>query len=348
MTVRLTGMRLTGIQAGYRPGQRVLGPVDLDVSPGQIVTVLGPSGSGKTTMLNVIAGLLAPSAGVLNLGEQDITTLAPQRRGFGLVPQDGALFGHLTVAANVGYGIRGLRARRAGGDRRVQELLELVGMGELADRFPQELSGGQRQRVALARALAPQPRLVLLDEPFSALDAGLRVRLREEVMQILRDRGVGVLLITHDQEEALAMSDEVAVMREGLIVQVGSPQQVYRSPVDPWTAQFLGEAIVLPATAQGAVARSALGPVPLRRDASGEVTLIVRPEQVRFTAPGAGAVRGSIRSVQYYGHDALVDVVLAGDGMAVRVRALASDVPADAEVGLDVTDPVVSVPAPLI
>lgn len=311
------------VRAAY--GDReVLHDVDLDIGPGERVSVLGPSGSGKSTLLRVIAGLHPAVGGRVVIDGQDVTSLPPEARGIGLVPQEGALFPHLDVAANVGYGIRGLRLRQAHRDPRVRDLVDVVGLGALLRRRPHELSGGQRQRVAVARALAHEPRLVLMDEPFSALDAGLRQQVRDDVAQILRDRGVGVALITHDQEEALSLGERVAVMRDGRIVQHGTPREVYTTPVDTWTARFLGEALVLPAEARTDRATCALGDVALATPAQGAVQIILRPEQItldaassRASGPGSGS--GEVTRVRYFGHDVLVDLRLTGGtGLTVR------------------------------
>lgn len=334
--------RLRGIRAAHGSTD-VLHDIDLLVGSGERVSVLGPSGSGKSTLLRVVAGLHRPRAGSVEIHGRDVTDAPPERRRVGFVPQEGALFPHLDVAGNVGYGIRGLRASAARRDPRVQELVELVGLRGLQRRRPHELSGGQRQRVAVARALATAPDLVLLDEPFSALDAALRRRLRDDVVEILRGRGVGALLITHDQEEALSLGDRVIVLRDGRIVQDDSARAVYACPADAWTARFVGEALVLPATARGDVASCALGDLPLARAARGRIAVVVRPEQVRVTA--AGGVPGVVERMRYFGHDALVDVVL-GDGTRLSARLAAGrDLPAGGPVRVSVTSPVAPVAA---
>ncbi|ANG84028.1 ABC transporter ATP-binding protein [Microbacterium aurantiacum] len=298
----------------------VLHDVDLDIGAGERVSVLGPSGSGKSTLLRVIAGLHPLRSGRVVIDGEDVTRRPPESRGIGLVPQEGALFPHLDVAANIGYGIRGLRLRSAHRDARVRDLADVVGLGDLVRRRPHELSGGQRQRVAVARALAHEPRLVLMDEPFSALDAGLRQQVRDDVAQILRDRGVGVALITHDQEEALSLGDRVAVLRAGRIVQVGTPRDVYTAPADAWTARFLGEALILPAHAHGDRATCVLGDIALSAPARGAVSIVLRPEQIRLHAADGHAGSGEVTRIRYFGHDALVDLRLdAGTDLTVRV-----------------------------
>ncbi|MET2010445.1 ABC transporter ATP-binding protein [Microbacterium chocolatum] len=308
----------------------VLHDVDLEIGAGERVSVLGPSGSGKSTLLRVIAGLHPLRSGRIVIDGEDVTRLPPEARGIGLVPQEGALFPHLDVAANIGYGIRGLRLRSAHRDARVRDLADVVGLGDLTRRRPHELSGGQRQRVAVARALAHEPRLVLMDEPFSALDAGLRQQVRDDVAQILRDRGVGVALITHDQEEALSLGDRVAVLRAGRIVQVGSPRTVYTAPADAWTARFLGEALILPAQAHGDRATCGLGEVALSAPARGAVSIVLRPEQIRLHAATDHAGAGEVTRIRYFGHDALVDLRLdAGTDLTVRVGPDAALIPGE-------------------
>lgn len=258
----MTAVTIRGLTAayGHRP---VLSDLDLQIPSGEITAVLGASGSGKTTLLRVLAGFLKPLRGVVRFGDRTIVSAGPdgvevfeppEKRRVGIVPQEGALFPHLSVAANVGFGLpRGSAAR-------VDEVLRLVGMADRARARPQELSGGQQQRVALARALAPRPDVILLDEPFSSLDASLRVRLRAEVGELLRSVGTTAVLVTHDQEEALSGADHVAVVRDGRVVQMGTPQEVYDSPADLGVARFVGEAVELSATALSATALSATAP----------------------------------------------------------------------------------------
>ena len=225
--------------------------VDLAVPTGSVLAVLGPSGCGKSTLLRAVAGLEHPASGSVSYDGQDLARTPTHRRGFALMFQDGQLFPHLDVAANVGYPLRLRRAGRVRTTARVAELLELVGLGGYDDRSVTTLSGGERQRVALARALAVEPRLLLLDEPLSALDRGLRERLATDLRVILQAAGATALLVTHDQEEAFAVADQMAVMRAGRLVQQGTLDEVWSRPVDAWTARFLGYASVL----DGAAAR---------------------------------------------------------------------------------------------
>jgi iron(III) transport system ATP-binding protein len=238
MTVVLRGVRKAfGSTA-------VLTGVDLDATPGSFLAILGPSGEGKTTLLRLIAGFEAPDAGTIEIDGEPVVgggrSLPPERRRVGVVPQEGALFPHLTVAQNVGFGLR----RRQGRAERVAECLSLVGLEGFENRRPHQLSGGQQQRVAVARALAPRPSVVLLDEPFSALDAGLRAKVRHDVRQALRIAGTTSLLVTHDQEEAFSMADAVAVLRGGRIAQTDDPVTVYTNPSDLAVATFVGQGVL--------------------------------------------------------------------------------------------------------
>lgn len=327
---------LNGVVKRYGPVAALDG-VDLTVPAGELTAVLGPSGCGKTTLLRCLAGFERLDAGTILLDGRRVAGagrhLPAHRRQIAVVPQEGALFPHLTVAANVGYGLD--RAGRRGG--RVQEVLALVGLAGYGDRMPHQLSGGQQQRVAVARALAPRPSLVLLDEPFSALDAGLRAGLRHDIREALRADGATAVLVTHDQGEALSIADRVVVLRAGRVVQCGTPTAIYREPADAWVAGFVGDAVLLPAVADGGKARTALGPIPLTgTSASGAVTVLVRPEQVRIVpAPRPGAVTATVLRHDFHGHDALIALRLA-DGTRVTARILddAEPVPIGADVAL--------------
>lgn len=295
--------------------------VDLEVERGSLTALLGPSGCGKTTVLRMVAGLLTPDDGEIVV---DGRTLAgpgvhvrPEQRAIGLVFQDYALFPHLSVARNVAYGLAHLprRARKA----RVAEVLELVGLGDVGSRLPTALSGGQQQRVALARALAPSPELILLDEPFSNLDAALRASVREEVRAILRAADATAVFVTHDQEEALSLADQVAVMQGGRVHQVADPQTLYTRPTTRFVAEFVGEADVLPARRSGPRAvTTALGVLSTTEPVGdGELAAMVRPESVVLSTDGRR--EGTVTGIEYFGHDQLVHVALA-DGSTVRAR----------------------------
>jgi iron(III) transport system ATP-binding protein len=298
--------------------QAVLQGVNLEVQPGSLTAVLGLSGCGKTTLLRVIAGFERAERGSVSLASrvlEDAHTFLPaEQRGVGYVPQEGALFPHLTVEANVGFGL----SRRERRGHAVDELLEIVGVAPLARRLPHELSGGEQQRVALARALARRPHALLLDEPFSSLDASLRTRVREEVHSLLSAQGVTTVLVTHDQEEALSLADDVAVLRDGVIVQQGTPADLYERPTDERLARFLGAVNLIDADFKDGTARTPLGALALRVGQGavgyGAGVVMVRPEQldVRPQTEGADGLRaglgGRVEQCRYYGHDALLHI----------------------------------------
>jgi iron(III) transport system ATP-binding protein len=297
--------------------------VDLEIMPGAICALLGPSGCGKTTFLRLVAGLERPDAGRISVGGQVLndgsTLVPPERRRIGMVFQDYALFPHLDVSGNVAYGL-GRRPSR----ERIAELLELVGLAGLGRRPVHELSGGQQQRVALARALAPNPELILLDEPFSNLDASLRGRVREEVRRIIADAGVTALFVTHDQEEALSVAESVAMMKEGRIEQFGTPEEIYSRPATRWVAGFLGEIEVLPGTAVNGTASCELGELPAPAALAGDVDVLVRPESLAIdtSAPRSGHAQDAlVVSRRFYGHDQLLELELPS-GRRVRSRRL--------------------------
>jgi iron(III) transport system ATP-binding protein len=300
----MTEVRLESVSKAFGPVQAVR-EVTLEIDRGELMAVLGPSGCGKTTLLRTIAGFERPDAGSVVVADQVVAGpgrfVPPERRRIGMVFQDYALFPHLTVKANVAFG---LAARpRDERERLTRRTLELVGLQHKTDRYPHELSGGERQRVALARAMAPEPALVLLDEPFSSLDASLRAGLRREVELILRDAEATALLVTHDQEEALSLADRLAVMREGRIVQVGAPEEVYVRPASRWAAQFVGEVNVLSGVAHGGGVETELGVFDLRAPASGSVHVAVRPEQLELRADHDG--NAEVVAREFRGHDVL-------------------------------------------
>lgn len=276
---------------------------------GQFMALLGPSGCGKTTMLRLIAGLERPDAGEIHLFEKQVfgdgVFILPNQRRVGMVFQDYALFPHLTVEENIAYGL----PRRSQG--RVGDMLALVGLAGYEKRYPQQLSGGQQQRVALARALAPQPQTLLLDEPFSNLDAGLRVQVRDEVRQIIGEMGVSTILVTHDQDEAMSLADQIGVMLAGRIVQIGSPRGVYETPLSLEVALFLGEANRLVGEAQGDYVLTPLGMLPLKTSLHGQVDVLIRPEQLLIAAEGIPA---RVERVAYYGNRQTAWLMLGGGG----------------------------------
>jgi iron(III) transport system ATP-binding protein len=288
----------------------------LDVWSGGILTLVGPSGCGKTTSLRVIAGFEAPERGTVEIrGRQVVgpdTMLPPERRKVGMVFQDYALFPHMSVAKNVAYGVAADSDRR----RRVRDSIELVGLAGLEDRLPSELSGGQQQRVALARALAPNPDVILLDEPFSNLDASLRERVRRDLRDILQEANATAVFVTHDQEEALAMSDMVAVMRNGRVVQASTPRELYTSPADAWIAGFLGDADFIPGHAHQGRVDTPVGTFATPHD--GKVVVMIRPEDISVIPdPDGDAV---VVDREFFGHDQLITVCLPG-GTLLRARS---------------------------
>lgn len=320
----------------------VLDGVNLTIAAGTTTAVVGASGCGKTTLLRLIAGFDSPDGGTVTIGGREVAgpagVIAPHRRDIGYVAQDGALFPHLTVGRNIAYGLSGsLRTARV--RDRVEELLDTVSLDRsFLTRRPEELSGGQQQRVALARALARRPVLMLLDEPFSALDTGLRALTRKTVARTLAETGVTTLLVTHDQEEALSIADQVAVMRAGRFTQVGSPEQVYATPRDRFTAEFLGDCVFLPgtldATSDG-VADCALGRIPVTTVCPDEAspaasTVMLRPEQLAATAvsdSANGTGTGTVIASEFLGPDVVLTIDLGGDSPPIVVRQPSIDPP---------------------
>ncbi len=302
-------------------GQRVLDRVSLGLARGELGCLLGPSGCGKTTLLRSIAGLQDIHGGRIHLAGREIASrsrsLAPEQRRIGLVFQDVALFPHLDVAGNIGFGLTGLRREQR--QERIHGLLAKLHLDGLERRYPHELSGGQQQRVAIARALATQPQLLLLDEPFSSLDAVLRKQLRTELARLLRELGGTALLVTHDQEEAMAFADRVAVMHAGRIEQVDSPWRLYHQPVNRHVAGFVGEGVLAPLRRDGHGWHGPFGPVaaPLAHLAGERAWLLVRPDDV-VPDPGSSVV-GRIEHSEFRGAGEFVTVVLA-DGL--RMHAL--------------------------
>lgn len=305
----MSGITLEGISKSF--GQtRVLDDLDLMIPEASVTAMLGESGSGKTTLLRVVAGFERPEAGRILIGgdlvEDGRVFVLPERRRIGYVPQEGALFPHLTVARNIGFG---LSRRQAKPERsaRIAELLALVGMEGMGARYPHELSGGQQQRVALARALAPGPRAILLDEPFSSLDAGLRSAIRAEVVQILRKAGVTAVLVTHDQEEALSVADLVGVLIDGKVRQLAVPERLYAEPADEEVAGFLGEANLVPTVISAGAADTAFGRLRLKSPSrDGVAVALIRPEQLVIVAHATEGVRGMVVHREFYGHDAVL------------------------------------------
>jgi iron(III) transport system ATP-binding protein len=289
----------------------------LEVDDGELLCLLGPSGCGKTTALRLIAGLERPDGGSVEVAGRTVagpgTWVPPEKRRVGMVFQDWALFPHLDVQANVAFGLDGETQGR------VEELLELARLTGLEERMPHELSGGQQQRVALARALAPSPEVLLLDEPFSNLDAQLRAEVRSEVRRVLHSTGTTAVFVTHDQEEALSIADRVAVMISGRVRRAGSPYEVYADPADAVVARLLGQTNLLPARITSGVAMTALGELPVPDAPDGVAEVLVPPESLRASPDPAGQAR--IADVEFYGHDQLLRCAL-GEGMELGVRLM--------------------------
>lgn len=315
-------LRVRGLRKRFGPAQ-ILRGVDLDVEAGARLAVLGPSGSGKTTLLRLVAGFEVPDAGSIEIGghvvADDARVVAPGRRHIGYVPQEGALFPHLSVGGNVAFGIRASRRDREAGVRRA---LSLVGLEDYFARMPHELSGGQQQRVAVARALAAGPDLVLLDEPFSALDAHLRSSVRDQVGAALRAAGSTAVLVTHDQEEALSWADAIAVIDDGRVIEAGDPMTCYRRPRSIESAAFLGQVNLIPATWSGGRVRTPWGEAATGQPAAGSGTVLIRPEQIQLLPDAHGQEpEGRVLAFRYVGHDAVVEVeTLAGHRLAARTR----------------------------
>ncbi|WP_028534759.1 ABC transporter ATP-binding protein [Paludibacterium yongneupense] len=330
----MNSLELYALNKSYGPLPAVEA-VTLSVPAGSRTAIVGPSGSGKTTLLRMIAGFEFPDSGRIMLDGESMAgggrIVPAHRRRIGYVPQDGALFPHLTVAGNIGFGLDGAAASRR---PRVEELMDMVQLDiRMGDRWPHELSGGQQQRVALARALAQRPRLMLLDEPFSALDTGLRAAMRKAVAQLMTRAGITSILVTHDQAEALSFADQLAVMRGGRLAQAGAPLDVYRYPCDEDIARFLGDAVVLPARIGQGWAECELGRVPVGdTTASGDARILLRPEQIRLAqmpeqAPAASC-RGVVTDSDFGGHDCILTVRLAGATQrSLTVRSPSPDAP---------------------
>jgi putative spermidine/putrescine transport system ATP-binding protein len=304
--------------------QTAVHEVTLDVQPGELIVLLGPSGCGKTTTLRMIAGFVPPSAGDIRLEGRSITALPPHRREMGIVFQSYALFPHLSVARNVAFGLEMRRMNPSAMDARVAEMLAMVKLASYADRLPRELSGGQQQRVALARALAIHPRLLLLDEPLSNLDAALRQEMAREIRILQRNGGITTIMVTHDQTEAIAMADRLVVMHDGRVQQIGTPEQVHGSPENPFVARFIGGSnIVAGRLDAGRTLLSADGArvtLAARHAGQGDAVLAVRPDSVRLVAPDIAArVIGEVELCTWLG-SVVEHVVRIGPDTTILAR----------------------------
>lgn len=320
MTSELNDLAIENVSHRFGPVVAV-DHASLTVGAGEVVCLVGPSGCGKTTLLRVAAGLEPLQKGRVTIGGQVMgdgrTNIAPEYRNVGLVFQDYALFPHLTVRANIAFGLQ--KYSHDERQTRVATALERTGMTAYAESFPHELSGGQQQRVALARALAPRPRVVLLDEPFSGLDTSLRHRVREQAAEILRDSGIATLMVTHDPEEAMFLADRIVVMEAGGVSQVGTPDEVYSNPADAFVASFFGDVNKFSGVVEDGAVQTALGPVSTNGTSSGTaVDVFVRPEALMLSDEG-GDGRGIVTSARFLGRSSLIDVRL-DDAATTEVR----------------------------
>jgi putative spermidine/putrescine transport system ATP-binding protein len=339
-------VRLAGLSRHYGPVV-ALDNLDLTVEAGELVALLGPSGCGKTTTLRLLAGLEDADTGQITVGGKDITRLPASKRDMGMVFQAYSLFPHMTVQQNVAFGLRLRKVSSAERDRQAKEMLGLVGLDTQADRFPHQISGGQQQRVALARALAIQPQVLLLDEPLSALDAKVRAQLRDQIRRIQLEVGITTLFVTHDQEEALAIADRVAVMREGRIEQLASPTQIYSRPATPFVAEFVGLTNRLAGTVSGGTVTVRGRALPLvdLSTPPGPVTALVRPEAVTLSSDStsvSGPLVGTVIASAFLGATSRVTVDLGDTTILAQLSTSeATELPPGSRVALTIRpDPV--------
>jgi ABC-type Fe3+/spermidine/putrescine transport system ATPase subunit len=306
----MSGLEVQAITKAFQPGVLVLSEVSFSQKVGETVAVLGPSGCGKSTLLSIIAGLLEADSGTVRWNDKDLRGVPPHKRGFGLMFQDYALFPHMNVFDNVAFGLQMSRESKAAIQARVAETLELVGLPGFGDRDVNPLSGGEQQRVALARSLAPQPKLLMLDEPLGSLDRALRERLLLDLQDILARSGQTTLYVTHDQEEAYALADRIVIMQAGRIAQVGTPQEIYRHPASVFVARFLGFANLLNGPVEAVdgrrVVQTAAGPLPIEGDPrdddlEGEVTVLLRPDAVTLGGDGKCQLEGRVLESTFRG-----------------------------------------------
>jgi len=318
-------IEITGLNKSFGQGAsafHALSGIDLSIGSGEFFTLLGPSGCGKTTLLRIIAGFEEPSTGVLKINGKEVTGLGPSKRPINTVFQSYALFPHMSVADNIGFGLKMLGKPKSEIKSTVAEMLQLVRMEAMADRLPSEISGGQQQRVALARALAPRPRVLLLDEPLSALDLKLRKEMQSELKRLQAETGITFVFVTHDQEEALTMSDRIAVMSAGEILQLGPPQEIYNAPVNRFVADFIGDTNFLILRVKEIGNGEAVLELPGGRQASARlpesisppvgsrVTAVIRPEQAEPTAAGQGEMQAVVEAATFFGTDTHLHLLL--------------------------------------
>lgn len=338
---RGSAVSLVGIRKTFGTLAAVDG-IDVQARSGEFLTLLGPSGSGKTTTLSIIAGFTTPTAGTVEVGGIDVTSVPPHKRNIGMVFQHYSLFPHMSVLHNVAFPLRQRGVARKTREQQAREALEVVELSAKTSQRPHQLSGGQQQRVAIARALVFDPSLLLMDEPFGALDRGLREKMQIELRRIHRQIGVTVVFVTHDQQEALTLSDRIAVFDRGRIAQCGTPVELYEQPADLHVATFLGESTLLHGTARGGVLATDHGErVAVRDDLSGETTVVLRPEQLTLASAGAptdagtelarrsGGLSGVVRDVTYLGSDRRVEVDTSEGLVVVRTSPKAAARPGD-------------------
>ncbi len=312
-------LEIQDLVCGYSPNVPMVKGISLSLDPGQILCLLGPSGCGKTTTLRAIAGFEKVTSGTIRLEGHILSSpsvhVPPEKRRIGMVFQEYALFPHMRVVDNVGFGLYHWKGEEQ--NSRVQELLELVGLQDLGNRFPHELSGGQQQRVAMARALAPNPSMILLDEPFSNLDPDMTIKMRKELYLLLRNTQTTAILVTHDHEEAFAMADQVAVMEKGILVQCDTPEAIYQTPSCPFVAEFIGQANTIPGTVKNGQVETELGIFPNHDQLQGatQVLVMVRPTDIQLQPSKSG--NGRIESRQFQGSQTLYSVRL-GSGQVVH------------------------------
>ncbi len=319
-----TRVEFRGVVKDYG-STRVLHGVDLDIKPGEFVSLLGPSGCGKTTALRVLAGLENATEGSVLLGDRDVSRVPTNKRDIGMVFQAYSLFPHLRIRENVAFGLRRRGVARVAAEARAMDALDLVGLGHLGERYTHQLSGGQQQRVALARALVTEPRVLLLDEPLSALDAKVRVQLRDEIRRIQLRLGTTTVFVTHDQEEALAVSDRIAVMNAGRIEQVGTPEDLYLRPATPYVAAFVGLSSTVRGTVNGTEVELWGQRLPVQGSVvDGAVDVFLRPENVRLAVSGDSGVYGNVQESTFLGSFRRT-LVRTAEGELVRVQHSAAD-----------------------
>ncbi|MFP6730732.1 MAG: ABC transporter ATP-binding protein [Alphaproteobacteria bacterium] len=327
----MDALTLQGVCHAY-DGELAIDSIDLTVGEGKLVCLLGPSGCGKTTVLRVAAGLEPVQQGRVFIGESEVArpgaSTPPEERGVGLVFQDYALFPHLTVTENVAFGLKGRPSVERLGTPK--QMLDLVGLADLAERYPHTLSGGEQQRVALARALAPRPRLLLLDEPYTGLDIHLRNQVRDETLRVLRMAGISTMIVTHDPEEAMYMADHIAVMRGGRILQQGTPSELYNAPANAFIAKFLSDVNAMHGTVEGGKVPSIFGCLDANGAAEGvRVDVLIRPEALSLSSEGGRPA--TVAAVRLLGHSSIVTLAMDDDGSELRARVRGMDAPAEGD-----------------